>query len=138
MPIAVACSSGDLTLEIETGSDVLQTMSTERECCLSQLDSLSFLRGLYETRFGHLDLRGWLVRIRATDDLRNTGLDVDYSVAGHTYSDAIDLAAHENTSLPHELNHVRRGSGHGGWCADFEPWSEQVLGIDQREYLGCR
>jgi len=115
MPIAVACSSGDLTLEIETGSDVLQTMSTERECCLSQLDSLSFLRGLYETRF-----------------------DVDYSVAGHTYSDAIDLAAHENTSLPHELNHVRRGSGHGGWCADFEPWSEQVLGIDQREYLGCR
>lgn len=37
----------------------------------------------------------------------------------------------------HELNQVRVGPGHEGWCREFEPWSEAVLGVDERAYLGC-
>ena len=63
-------------------------------------------------------------------------LDADEHT-GRTYADAIDLARFDWAELPHELNHVRVGPGHEGWCLDFEPWSEAVLGIDEGAHLGC-
>jgi len=65
-------------------------------------------------------------------------VDEPFAVSGHTYENAIDLARTALETFPHELNHLRSGRGHDGWCADFEPWSEAVLGISQRSYLGCR
>ena len=73
------------------------------------------------------------MRVRAKDELTHTGP----GVVGSTSADAIDLGVDHIGAFPHELNHVRTGSGHAGWCIDFEPWSEEVLGINARTYLGC-
>ena len=68
------------------------------------------------------------VRVRAMDELTYVGP----GVVGSTWADAIDLGVDHIRAFPHELNHVRTGSGHGGWCIDFEPWSEEVLGISEK------
>ena len=133
MAVAVRCTVGDLTVEIERGSAVLEVMQTQEDSCLSTLHTLAFLRGLYQDRFGRQDLTDSRVRVRARDELT----DIGPGVVGSTWADAIDLGAVHLGAFPHELNHVRTGSGHTGWCIDYEPWSETVLGIDARTYLGC-
>ena len=133
MAVAVSCTVGDLTVEIERGSAKLEVMQTREDSCLSTVHTLAFLRGLYEERFGRQDLTDWRVRVRAMDELTHTGP----GVVGSTSADAIDLGVDHIGAFPHELNHVRTGSGHAGWCIDFEPWSEEVLGINARTYLGC-
>jgi hypothetical protein len=89
-------------------------------------------RALYESRFGHLDLTGIPVRYRAA-----IYLDGD-SHSGMTYVDAIDIAVTGRAGLPHELNHVRTGPSHEGWCLDYEPWSKTILGLDESAYLHCQ
>ena len=144
--VAAACPFGDTRLQIEAGHYLLDPVTTTPEwrnvspeqVCQGVVSSwLQPYRDEYEARFGHVVLSERVVRLRKESDLRNTGLQADDAIGGHTYSDAIDLGAGSSDSLPHELNHVRTGSGHEGWCNDFEPWSEQVLGINQRVYLGC-
>ena len=139
MQVAATCSSGDLTVQIEAGHFLLsEDPRTASAVCEGIRMMLVSYREAYAVRFGNQDLRGIPVRIRSTDDLRTTGIESPLGVSGHTYGDAIDLAELAWNSLPHELNHLRTGPGHTGWCADFEPWSEEVLGINQRSYLHCR
>ena len=89
-------------------------------------------RAEFEARFGRQDLAAVPIRYRNRDFLD------DGRHTGRTYANAIDLSRFNWTELPHELNHVRTGPDHDGWCLDFEPWSEEVLGVDERAYLGCR
>jgi hypothetical protein len=146
MQVGAGCPFGDTSLQVEEGHYLLAPASTvavwrsltpQQVCQRIVSDWLQLYRGEYEVRFGQIVLSKRVVRLRKTRDLRDTGLEGDYEIGGHTYSDAIDLGAESTASLPHELNHIRTGSGHSGWCIDFEPWSEQVLGINQRVYLGC-
>ena len=123
MQIGARCQRGDLRLEVEEGVPL--------PGCNELLAITVAYREAYEAEFGHLDLSGVRVRFRASVFVMDGGF------TGHTYSDAIDIGQHQWQDVPHELNHVRTGPGHDGWCLDYEPWSEAVLGIDQRAYLGC-
>jgi len=127
MKVGERCSSGDLVVEMELGS------ATRCSDALARSDQF---RAVYGARFGAQDLAGIPVRYRVTEFLNIPGYE-GWNIIGHTYDDAIDLANGHFESLPHELNHVRTGPSHDGWCKDYEPWSEAVLGIDQRSYLGC-
>jgi hypothetical protein len=139
MKVASTCADGALTVELEAGHFMLTgSPAANAGICDAIRSIVSTYRDEYELRFGHQRLTRSPVRIRATEDLRATGIQASYVVTGHTYDDAVDLAQSAWESLPHELNPVRTGPGHAGWCADYEPWSEEVLGIDQRSYLGCR
>jgi hypothetical protein len=90
-------------------------------------------RARYEQRWGALALDGWTVRIRTAATFSGDHL-------GTTWTDSrtIDLVDSQWVILPHELNHVRTGSSHDGWCAEFEPWEETELGYNERGYLGCQ
>ena len=137
--VAAACSRGDLTVQIEAEHPLLAGDATaDAQRCATVAETLGHYREEYELRFDHLELNHIPVRLRVAMDLRTTGVESQFAVSGHTYGDAIDIAGTMLESFPHELNHVRAGSGHDGWCIDYEPWSEAVLGINQRGYLGCR
>ena len=126
--VAESCTMDDTAVQIEAGvSDEVTVPLT----CEGLARMLSAYRAAYEERFGRQGLADRVVRIR-----RGPYLD-DSGHTGYTYADAIDLTLVGLVGFPHELNHVRTGSGHAGWCVDFEPWSEAVLGVDQRAYLGC-
>jgi hypothetical protein len=127
MKVGERCRSGDLTVEMELGSTI--------SCSDALARSVEF-RAEYAARFGGHDLTGIPVRYRTSEHLDVPGYE-GWNITGCTYDDAIDLANGHFEGLPHELNHVRKGPGHAGWCVDYEPWSEAVLGIDQRSYLGC-
>jgi hypothetical protein len=79
----------------------------------------------------------WTVRVRA-------GAAVD--ATGHTgityhHSRVVDVAEAALETFPHELRHVQLGRGsddHQGWCSNFAPWEEEVLGVNERDYLGCQ
>ena len=130
MAVGQTCTSGDLTVELEQGYDPIAAD------CAANAGWLRNYEDEYDARFGH---QGWVtVRLRVTTDLRTTGVSSDFVVGGHTYDDGvIDLARAMLEALPHELNHVRTGTTHLGWCRDYEPWSEAVLGWNQGAYLGC-
>jgi hypothetical protein len=125
--VGARCAKAGLTIEVEEGSPL--------DCGELLAASLEY-RAEYEARFGRQDLSDYVVRFRAADVLSIPGYG-GWNITGHTYDDVIDLAGGHADDLPHELNHVRMGPGHAGWCFDYEPWSEQVLGINQRNYLGC-
>lgn len=125
-------------MEIEDGHPVLDDDPHHRaRGCAAVAGALVQIREEYEARFGHQDLASIPVRVRAVDDLRTVGVEGRYAVSGHAYADAIDLGQSAIEAFPHELNHVRTGPSHDGWCVDYEPWSELVLGVNQRGYLGC-
>ncbi|HZJ55123.1 MAG TPA: hypothetical protein VFD38_13365 [Myxococcaceae bacterium] len=138
MTVGVACVRGDLRVEIAAGHPKLTGVpDADARWCTELAATLAQYRAAYEERFGHQELVGIPVRLQAVDDLRSIGAHGRYALSGATYADAIDLARNGIESFPHELNHVRTGPSHQGWCVDYEPWSETVLGIDQRGYLGC-
>lgn len=133
MQVGERCAVGDLTVELEDGY-------SGASHCPTLAAFARIMEDEYDAHFGH---QGPVtVRLRNTKDLQTDGDGQDFApgwfVTGTTFEGGvIDIALGQLRALPHELNHVRTGAGHGGWCADFEPWSEQVLGINQREYLGC-
>ena len=138
MVLGAICSRGDLRVEIEDGYSSLGDDPHQRaRRCSVLAEALGKYREEYEARFGRQDLGEIPIRIRAADDLRSVGVKGQFAVSGHTYVDAIDLGRDALEAFPHELNHVRTGLSHDGWCVDYEPWSESVLGINQRGYLGC-
>jgi len=120
--IRESCRAEDLEVQVEGGHPL---------SCAELLRVTQTYRAEYEARFGRRGLGGRPVRYRDADFLDGDGH------TGRTYPDAIDLARFDWAELPHELNHVRTGPGHDRWCLDFEPWSEAVLGVDERAYLGC-
>ncbi len=139
MSVATTCARGDLSIEIEDGHSLLTgDPSVDGRECMALAAALRHYREEYELRFGRVNLTNVTIRLRAADDLRTTGVESQFTVSGHTYGDAIDLAGAGLEAFPHELNHLRTGLGHDGWCLDYEPWSEEVLGINQRGYLGCQ
>ena len=117
------CREADLEVQVEAGHPIP---------CQELLRLSANYRALFEERFGHQSLVGIPIRYRDRDFLD------DAHHTGWRYADAIDLGRLNWAELPHELNHVRTGPGHQGWCVDFEPWSEEVLRVDERAYLGCR
>lgn len=138
MVVGASCARGDLRVQIAAGHPKLTGVpELDAQWCLEQAATLVQYREAYEERFGHLQLGHIPVRVQAVDDLRSVGAKGPYALSGTTYADAIELARNGIGSFPHELNHVRAGPSHDGWCFDYEPWSEAVLGVDQRSYLGC-
>jgi hypothetical protein len=130
MQVAETCRAGDLTLQFEVG---LAESFRVPPVCGDVLAQFQADRDLYQARFGRIDLTEIPVRLRTAVYLDGDGH------TGEAYVNAIDLGVTGWRNLPHELNHVRTGyNGHVGWCVDFEPWSESVLAIDERLYLGCK
>ncbi|HET9035341.1 MAG TPA: hypothetical protein VFN45_04025 [Myxococcaceae bacterium] len=138
MDVGESCARGDLRVQVAAEHPRLTGVpELDAQWCAELLATLEQYREAYEARFGHQQLAHIPVRIQAVDDLRSVGAKGPYALSGATYADAIDLALNGIGSFPHELNHVRSGPSHDGWCIDYEPWSEAVLGIDQRSYLKC-
>lgn len=131
----VSCSLHDVPLQLEQG--VVVRGSAERTC-QSFASALGAYRETFEGGWGRASLEeeGWTLRIRA-------GAEADPE--GHTgvtyhHSRVVDLAEEGLETFPHELRHVQLGRGsddHHGWCSNFAPWEERVLGVDERGYLGC-
>ena len=138
MDVGESCARGDLRVQVAAEHPRLTGVpELDAQWCVELLATLEQYREAYEARFGHQQLAHIAVRVQAVDDLRSVGAKGPYALSGATYADAIDLALNGIGSFPHELNHVRSGPSHDGWCIDYEPWSEAVLGIDQRSYLKC-
>src|SRR5215475_12043884 len=98
MQVAETCRAGDLTVEFEVG---LAESFPVPPVCAEVLAQLQADRDLYTARFGHIDLAGIPVRLRAAVYLDGDGH------TGHAYVNAIDLAVTGWKGLPHEINHVR-------------------------------
>jgi len=107
--------------------------------CQAFASALGSYRDTFVERWGSVALHDeeWTVRVRA-------GATVD--AAGHTgityhHPRIVDVAEEVLETFPHELRHVQLGRGsddHHGWCSHFAPWEEEVLGVDERNYLGCQ
>lgn len=125
-PAAQCKSSTGITIQLES------VPAGTNGLCAWTATMVDGLRARYEERWGALALDGWAVRIRTSADFSGDHL-------GTTWPDSrtIDLVDGQWIVLPHELNHVRMGEGHSGWCAEFEPWEEAELGLNERAYLGC-
>jgi hypothetical protein len=125
-----------IPLVIEEGVAVRDSPGT---ACQAYASILVEYRDTFVEWWGQVALHeeGWTVRVRA-------GAAVD--AAGHTgityhYSRVVDVAEGALETFPHELRHVQLGRGsddHHGWCSNFAPWEEEVLGVNERAYLGCQ
>jgi hypothetical protein len=137
MAVDVSCQLRATTLQLEVGA------SPEPDH-LAYCNALAALiLGPYYDAYQEwrpTDMTRHVVRVRVAGDLRDTNpklAAIDFRIGGETYDDAIDLAFGNWKSLAHEMNHVARGSGHGGWCVDFGPWAWETLQDDERSYLHC-
>lgn len=90
------------------------------------------LRASYEEKWGMLSMDGWTVRIRTAANFYGEHLGATWPE-----SRTIDLVDGQMIVLRHELNHIRVGPGHDGWCNEFEPW-EESFGFNEKAYLGCQ
>ena len=132
---AATCRVGSVPVVIETG---VTTNGDGAASCRSYASALGSYRATFEEGWGPVTLEEeqWTLRVRA-------GASVD--AAGHTgityhHARVVDVAQELLETLPHELRHVQLGRGsddHHGWCSSFAPWEEEVLGVDERGYLGC-
>jgi hypothetical protein len=131
--VVASCSLGSVPVQIERG-----VTSPRADTCATYASILGEYRDTFVERWGRVALQEeqWTVRVRA-GDLADT--------AGHTgvtyhHSRVVDIAEAALETFPHELRHVQLGRGsddHHGWCSNFAPWEERVLGVDERAYLGC-
>jgi hypothetical protein len=132
---AAACAMGAVPVLLEEGAGVRRSPGS---ACRAFAAILTEYRATFEEGWGAVALQAeeWTVRVRA-------GGAVD--AAGHTgvtyhHSRVVDVAEDALETFPHELRHVQLGRGsddHHGWCSNFAPWEERVLGVDERAYLGC-
>ena len=130
------CNLGTVPLLIEKGVTV---RGSPASVCQAYASILTDYRDTFVEWWGPVALHeeDWTVRVRA-------GAAVD--AAGHTgityhYSRVVDVAEGALETFPHELRHVQLGRGsddHHGWCSNFAPWEEEVLGVNERDYLGCQ
>ncbi|HET9037089.1 MAG TPA: hypothetical protein VFN45_12825 [Myxococcaceae bacterium] len=130
------CNLGTVPLLIEKGVTV---RGSPASVCQAYASILTDYRDTFVDWWGPVALHeeDWTVRVRA-------GAAVD--AAGHTgityhYSRVVDVAEGALETFPHELRHVQLGRGsddHHGWCSNFAPWEEEVLGVNERDYLGCQ
>ena len=133
--IQAACRLGTVPVLIEDG---LVLNGSSEATCHTYATILGQYRTTFEESWGPVALQAeqWTLRVRA-------GATVD--AIGHTgvtyhHDRVVDIAADAFETFPHELRHVQLGRGsddHHGWCSNFAPWEERVLGVDERGYLGC-
>jgi hypothetical protein len=127
--VAGRCTLGSLPVLLERGV---------ASACATDASILDEYRQTFVESWGGVALEEeqWTLRVRA-------GAVAD--AAGHTgvtyhHSRVVDIAEAALETFPHELRHVQLGRGsddHHGWCSNFAPWEERVLGVDERGYLGC-
>jgi hypothetical protein len=133
MDVGARCSLRSVPVLIEQG--VTSPASID---CATYASILGEYRDTFVDSWGAVALEEeqWTLRVRA-------GAVAD--AAGHTgvtyhHSRVVDVAEAALETFPHELRHVQLGRSsddHHGWCSNFAPWEEQVLGVDERAYLGC-
>ncbi len=131
--VANRCSLGRIPVLLEQGVAASASLG-----CGTYASILGEYRQTFVGSWGDVALEEeqWTLRVRA-------GAVAD--AAGHTgvtyhHSRVVDIAEAALETFPHELRHVQLGRGsddHHGWCSNFAPWEEQVLGVDERAYLGC-
>jgi len=127
MAVGSECIQGDVTLQLEAGITT---------ACASYLPAVVGYYEEYVAKFG--EVGPVTVRMRATNDLRTTGVSEKFVVGGHTYDGAVvDVIQDGTLYVAHEVRHVQLGGGHSGWCVVYAPWSKAVVGWDQDDYLGC-
>jgi len=133
--VATSCTLGTVPVQIEKGVTAGPSL---QDTCRTFASSLGQYRDTFVEGWGQVALQEeqWTVRVRAGDLA---------DAAGHTgvtyhYSRVVDIAEAALETFPHELRHVQLGRGsddHHGWCSNFAPWEERVLGVNERAYLGC-
>ena len=131
--VADGCSLGSVPVLLERG-----VFSAGADSCRTYASILGEYRDTFVESWGGVALQEerWMVRVRSGDVA---------DAAGHTgvtyhHSRVVDIAEAALETFPHELRHVQLGRGsddHHGWCSNFAPWEERVLGVDERAYLGC-
>jgi hypothetical protein len=131
--VADRCNLGSIPVLLEQG--VAASASLD---CASYASALGEYRQTFVESWGAVALEEeqWTLRVRAG------AVAVPAGHTGVTYhhSRVVDIAEAALETLPHELRHVQLGRGsddHHGWCSNFAPWEERVLGVDERAYLGC-
>ena len=134
--VATSCRLGTIPVLLEAG---VTAPTSTGDTCRTYASVLGAYRETFVEGWGPVELQEeqWTVRVRS-------GEVVD--AAGHTgvtyhHSRVVDIAEAALETFPHELRHVQLGRGsddHHGWCSNFAPWEERVLGVDERAYLGCR
>jgi len=129
------CLLGAVPLVLEKGVSLHGSAEAK---CQTLAGVLAAYRDTFEASWGQVLLQEerWTLRVRV-----GGVVDAD-GHTGITYhrSRVVDVAEEALETLPHELRHVQLGRGsddHHGWCITFAPWEEQVLGLDERAYLGC-
>ena len=133
--VAASCALETVPLLIESG---VTSPSPNGDTCRTYASILGEYRDTFVEGWGLVELQEeqWTVRVRAgslADGAGHTGVT-------YHYSRVVDIAEAALETFPHELRHVQLGRGsddHHGWCSNFAPWEERVLGVDERAYLGC-
>lgn len=136
MDVAASCSLGTVPVLLERG---VTAPASRGDPCRTYASILGEYRDTFVEQWGAVALQQeqWTVRMRAgglADGAGHTGVT-------YHYSRVVDIAEAALETFPHELRHVQLGRGsddHHGWCSNFAPWEERVLGVDERAYLGCR
>ncbi|MGZ6027912.1 MAG: hypothetical protein ACXWK5_00730 [Myxococcaceae bacterium] len=135
IPLAASCTAGTIPVQLEQGVAV---HGSPASVCQAFAQVLVEYRATFEADWGGVPLQEeqWTIRVRV-----GSTVDAD-GHTGITYhrSRIVDIAEGSPETFPHELRHVQLGPGsddHHGWCRNFEPWEERVLGVDERTYLGC-
>jgi len=133
--IAATCAVGSIPIQLERGVSVQGPRAT---VCQVYAGILAHYRTTYEEGWGTVPLveEDWTLRVRAGEAVDSDG----HTGATYHRSRIIDISERSPETLPHELRHAQLGRGsddHHGWCTGFEQWEERVLGVDERDYLGC-
>jgi hypothetical protein len=133
MDVAARCRLGGIPVLIEQG-----VTSSASIACGTYASILGEYRETFVDSWGAVALEEeqWTLRVRAgavADSAGHTGVT-------YHHSRVVDIAEAALETFPHELRHVQLGRGsddHHGWCSNFAPWEERVLGVDENAYLGC-
>ena len=95
-------------------------------------------RDLEAATWGPIPLAGWTVQVVSVADAPVVNGVARYGATYHLVHKVVVVLDRLDV-LPHELHHVALGpdsDGHSGWCS-FGAWEFEVLGFDERAYLGC-
>jgi len=132
--VAGTCALGQVPVQLEQG---VASGSADR-ACQRYARALGAYRDTFVEAWGSvaLEQEGWMLRVRSGETIDSEGH------TGMTFHHArvVDVAEASLETFPHELRHVQLGRSsddHHGWCSSFAPWEREVLGVDERAYLGC-
>ena len=127
------CSLGSVPVLIEQG--ITSSASID---CGTFATILGEYQGTFVDSWGAVALEEeqWTLRVRAgavADSAGHTGVTLPpLQGRRHRRGRAGDLPSRAPPRA------AGRGSDdHHGWCSNFAPWEERVLGVDENAYLGC-